>query len=72
MSATQQNRVVVLVKALPQRGKSYGETVWCARGVTADGHWKQLFPVRFRHLQGNSFKSLRRRHQREIRQEPRP
>ena len=67
MSATPQNRVVVLVKALPQRGKGYARA-----GVTADGHWKQLFPVRFRHLQGNSFKSLRRRHRREIRQEPRP
>jgi hypothetical protein len=56
MSATQRNsRVVVLVKALPQPSKSYGETVCCA-GVTADGQWKRLFPVRFRHLQSNSFK----------------
>ncbi len=47
--------MVVLVKALPQPSKSYGETVCCA-GVTADGHWKRLFPVRFRHLQGNDFK----------------
>jgi hypothetical protein len=56
MSATQQNsRAVVLVKALPQPSKTYGETVCCA-GVTADGQWKRLFPVRFRHLRGdNSF-----------------
>src|ERR1700693_961807 len=56
MSATQQNsRAVVLVKALPQPSKTYGETVCCA-GVTADRRWKRLFPVRFRHLAGeNSF-----------------
>jgi hypothetical protein len=54
MSATQQNsRAVVLIKALPQPSKTYGETVCCA-GVTADGQWKRLFPVRFRHLRGDS------------------
>jgi hypothetical protein len=54
MSATQQNsRVVVLIKALPQPSRTYGETVCCA-GVTAEGHWKRLFPVRFRHLSGDS------------------
>jgi hypothetical protein len=54
MSVTQQNsRAVVLVKALPQPSKTYGETVCCA-GVTADGQWKRLFPVRFRHLRGDS------------------
>src|SRR4051812_4574971 len=46
-------RVVVLVKALPQPSKSYGETVCCA-GVTAAREWKRLFPVRFRHLSGDS------------------
>ena len=56
MSVTpQSSRVIVLVKALPQPSKRYGETVCCA-GVTADGKWKRLFPVRFRHLKGeNSF-----------------
>lgn len=54
MSAMQQtSRVVVLVKALPQPSKTYGETVCCA-GVTAEGEWKRLFPVRFRHLSGDS------------------
>jgi len=54
MSATPQNsRAVILVKALPQPSKRHGETVCCA-GVTAEGHWKRLFPVRFRHLQGSS------------------
>jgi hypothetical protein len=48
-------RVVILVKALPQPSKKYGETVCCA-GVTADRRWKRLFPVRFRRLKGdNSF-----------------
>lgn len=46
-------RVVILVKALPQPSKTYGETVCCA-GVTADGQWKRLFPVRYRHLSGDS------------------
>lgn len=48
-----QSRVVILVKALPQPSKRYGETVCCA-GVTADRKWKRLFPVRFRHLRGSS------------------
>lgn len=26
----------------------------CCAGVTADGQWKRLYPVRFRHLQGES------------------
>jgi hypothetical protein len=52
MPITPQNsRVVILVKALPQPSKQYGETVCCA-GLTQDGEWKRLYPVRFRHLQG--------------------
>ncbi len=43
----------MLVKALPQPSKRYGETVCCA-GVTADRTWKRLYPVRFRHLSGTS------------------
>ena len=56
MSATPLNsRAVVLIKALPQPSRTYGETVCCA-GLTAEGQWKRLFPVRFRHLKGeNSF-----------------
>jgi hypothetical protein len=54
MPATPQNcRVTILVKALPQPSKQYGETVCCA-GVTADGQWKRLFPIRYRHLSGDS------------------
>lgn len=51
MTALQSSRVTILVKALPQPSKTYGETVCCA-GVTADRQWKRLFPVRFRHLGG--------------------
>lgn len=47
----QSSRAVILVKALPQPSKRYGETVCCA-GVTIDRKWKRLYPVRFRHLQG--------------------
>lgn len=43
----------MLVKALPQPSKQYGETVCCA-GVTDQGVWKRLFPVRYRHLSGDS------------------
>jgi hypothetical protein len=54
MSATPQScKVSILVKALPQPSKQYGETVCCA-GVTAEGQWKRLFPVRYRHLSGDS------------------
>lgn len=49
----QSARVTILVKALPQPSKTYGETVCCA-GVTADGQWLRLFPVRFRHLKGEA------------------
>lgn len=54
MSGTPEScRVIVLVKALPQPSKRYGETVCCA-GITADGAWKRLYPIRFRHLDGAS------------------
>lgn len=50
----QSARVTILVKALPQPSKTYGETVCCA-GVTADRKWLRLYPVRFRHLKEASF-----------------
>ena len=54
MSILQRNsRVVILVKALPQPSKTYGETVCCA-GVTGTRDWKRLFPIRYRHLVGDS------------------
>lgn len=57
MSATPQScQVIILVKALPQRSAKHGETVCCA-GITPEGQWKRLYPVRFRHLkEENSFK----------------
>jgi hypothetical protein len=56
MSVTLQNsRVVILVKAMPNPSQKYGETVCCA-GVTAEGNWKRLYPIRFRHLRDNKFK----------------
>lgn len=54
MSVTLQScRVSILVKALPQRSAKHGETVCCA-GVTSDGEFKRLFPIRFRHLSDDS------------------
>jgi hypothetical protein len=47
----QRPRVVILVKALPQPSKRYGETVCCA-GVTPTRTWLRLYPIRFRHLHG--------------------
>src|SRR5262249_54888812 len=46
-------RATILVKALPQPSKRYGETVCCA-GVTPHGQWKRFYPIRFRHLSGDS------------------
>lgn len=44
-------RSVILVKAWPQPSAKYGETVCCA-GVTPEGQWRRLFPIRYRHLAG--------------------
>ncbi len=46
------SRTVILIKALPQPSKKFGETVCCA-GVTANREWKRLYPVRFRYLQSD-------------------
>lgn len=43
------SQVIVLVKASPQPSKKHSETVCCA-GVTTDGKWKRLFPIRYRRL----------------------
>ena len=48
----QSSEVTILVKALPQPSKKFGETVCCA-GLTDSGEWKRLFPIRFRHLSGS-------------------
>lgn len=49
----QESRVTIVVKALPQPSSKHGETVCCA-GLTSSGAWKRLYPVRFRHLTGDS------------------
>lgn len=46
-------QTIVLVKAWPQPSQKYGETVCCA-GVTPEGEWRRLFPIRFRHLSGKA------------------
>jgi hypothetical protein len=46
-------RTIILVKAWPQPSQKYGETVCCA-GVTPEGEWRRLFPIRFRHLTGDA------------------
>lgn len=42
-------RVAVLVKAEPLPSQKYGETV-CSAGLTANGEWRRLFPIRYRQL----------------------
>jgi len=42
-------RVFVLVKAYPQPSRTYEETVCCA-GITEDGEFIRLYPVRYRRL----------------------
>lgn len=44
-----------MIKATPNPSRKYGETVCCA-GITAEGKWKRLFPIRFRQLQENKFR----------------
>jgi len=54
MNKDELEEVFVLVKALPHPSTKHGETVCCA-GVTANGEWRRLFPVRFRQLKQNKF-----------------
>ncbi len=51
--------IFVLVKALPHPSVKHGETVCCA-GVTTDGEWRRLFPVRFRQLKDSRFQRWQR------------
>lgn len=43
-------KALVLVKAIPQVGETYGETVCCA-GITPESQWRRLYPIRFRQLE---------------------
>jgi hypothetical protein len=53
MAAPIDEEVIVLVKAVPQVGVKYGETVCCA-GVTRDYQWRRMYPIRFRRLQDDA------------------
>lgn len=53
MPLPERERAIILVKAWPQPSQKYGETVCCA-GVTPQGEWRRLFPIRFRHLSGEA------------------
>jgi hypothetical protein len=46
--------IVIVVKAVPQPSKKYGETVCCA-GLTRRGEWRRLYPIRYRRLGDSSF-----------------
>jgi len=48
-AAGNREAALVLVKAVPRPSKDYRETVCCA-GITAEGAWRRLYPVRFRQL----------------------
>lgn len=49
MGVTQKERALILVKAFPQPSQAYEETVCCA-GITPQGGFVRLFPIRYRHL----------------------
>lgn len=53
METSGQERVLVLVKAVPH-ATAKGETVCCA-GITESGQWRRQFPIRFRLLRDNKF-----------------
>ena len=47
---------IVIIKAAPQVGTKYGETVCCA-GIDLQGNWLRLYPISFRTLdQGQKFR----------------
>jgi hypothetical protein len=41
-----EEEIVIVVKAIPQPSKRYGETVCCA-GITRNGEWRRLYPSGF-------------------------
>lgn len=49
MAPVQKERALILVKAFPQPSQTYEETVCCA-GLTPDGAFVRLYPIRYRHL----------------------
>lgn len=51
MGPAKRERALIIVKAFPQPSQKYDETVCCA-GISPDGEFLRLYPVRFRHLRG--------------------
>lgn len=49
MAKVVKERALVLVKAYPQPSQKYEETVCCA-GITAQGEFVRIYPVRYRRL----------------------
>lgn len=49
MSISFRERAIILVKAFPQPSQRYEETVCCA-GITPEGAFVRLYPIRYRHL----------------------
>lgn len=45
-----ETEAIVIVKAAPQIGSTYGETVCCA-ALNLSGDWLRLYPIQFRHLE---------------------
>jgi len=44
--------ILVLVKAYPERSKSYGSSV-CTAGITKDGKWIRIYPIRLERFDSN-------------------
>lgn len=44
-----ETEAIVIVKAAPQIGQQYGETVCCA-AIDLNGNWLRLYPISFRTL----------------------
>jgi len=49
MAPAKRERALVIVKAFPQPSQKYEETVCCA-GITPEGEFLRIYPVRYRHL----------------------
>ena len=49
---TKEKRILMTVKTYPTPSKNYVETV-CTAGITEEGNWIRLYPVKFRHLSEN-------------------
>jgi len=43
-------RILITVKTYPTPSKKYVETV-CTAGITEEGEWRRLYPIRFRYLE---------------------